>query len=729
MINFLGIRSFLYQRILEKLPKLRFTRLFAYIVVVAGIASGVVTYLVFAHSEFFGTGSKAAVLLLNIDLIILLLLGVVIARRLVKLWVERKKGLAGAKLHVRLVVAFSLLTAVPASMVALFSGVFFNVGVQTWFNNRVRTALDESFVVAKAYLEEHKKVISANVLAMAADVGHQFSLLANNPELFNQFLDLQIDVRSLNEAIIFTSNHQILARSRLTFALEFEVIDEYEMSKANKEVVIQTNKNGDRVRALVRIDPSIDAYLMVGRLVDPVVSQKIKMVESAVGEYHQLEHKLAEIEVRFLIIFIIISLLLLLIAIWVALLFATRLVKPIRNLITAAERVRSGDLSARVVEPQSEDEFFLLTHEFNRMTSRLQGHQKRLMAANKQLDDRRQFIEDILAGVTAGVLALSHQKVIRITNRSAAELLGVTTKDIVGKKIEKIVPEIAPILRQVDTSDNKFLQSQINIERQGFSRVLLVRIVIEEGDAGYIVTFDDVTELLSAQRKAAWADVARRVAHEIKNPLTPIQLSAERLRRKYASLIKEDNDSFETYIDTIIRQVNHIGRMANEFSAFARMPNPEMSQENMVSLCNEAVFFQQAAHSDINIQFITKEKELLFLCDASQINQVLTNLLQNAIDSLENSREKSDGTSFAPMVKVILEKKEKVFNIIVEDNGEGFPLQGRDQLTEPYVTRKVKGTGLGLAIVKKIVEDHKGSIALEDREGGGARVRLVFPFE
>lgn len=702
----------------------RFSRFLTFLAVFSALIAGAATYIFFTNTEFLFSNPRKVILLLNFDLAVLLFLGVIVARQLVKVWVQRRAGQAGARLHVRLVIIFSTLTALPAMTVALFSAFFFNAGIQSWFNDRVKTALTESSVIAKAYLEEHKKVISANVHGMAADISQQMASLMTVPDIFNQFLDLQIDIRNLDEALVFNNTSQILARSRFTFVLEFERLSTVDLHNADHTVVIKTNENGDRVRALIKI-PQVDAYLLVGRVVDSTVLRRINLVEKAVGEYNILQNRLSDLELKFTLIFILLSLLLLFVAIWLSLLFATRLVKPIRSLITVAEKVRTGDLSARVSEPRGNDEFTVLAHEFNRMTEQLQGQQKKLLQANKQLDARRKFIENVLAGVTAGVMGLSKERVVRITNRSAAELLEIEIDEIVGKKVEQIVPSLEPLFTQVDATQEAFFQSQLSIDVKGLARVLLIRIVVEQDSSGYILTFDDVTELVGAQRKAAWADVARKIAHEIKNPLTPIQLSAERLRQKYANLTSAD-DKFDTYISTIIKQVEHIGRMVSEFSDFARMPHPQMREENIIELCKQSLLLQQTARQDIRFKLIKPKGQVLLKCDASQMTQVLTNLLQNSIEAIDGDR-KDEHNKTMPSITILIEEKPNILQLIIEDNGPGFPKTAqKDRLTEPYVTLKPKGTGLGLAIVKKIVEDHKGFITLEDKEGGGARVRLTF---
>jgi two-component system nitrogen regulation sensor histidine kinase NtrY len=711
--------------------------------ILVAVAAGLATYLAFSQSGLLSDKPKDILLLLNIDIIIVLIWATLIASRVVKLWVERRKGRAGSKLHVRLAILFSVLTVTPTIVMTVLSSIFFNLGIQSWFSNRVNTALRESTTVAEAYLAEHKKVISATVEAMAWDLAQQFYLLEYDPEQLNHALDIHTSVRALDEAIVFTPNNHVIGRSRLSFSLQFERITDDILEKAKKEVVVLTS-GSDRVRALIRIAPHIDAYLLVGRFIDPKIQQRIEQVRNAVSEYHALEKQRRDLEFKFALIFIVLSLFLLMIAIWIGLLFATRLVRPISQLISVAERVSKGDLMARVQEDQGQDEIAILARTFNRMTAELKQQHDALVVANLQLDIRRQFIEDVLAGVSAGVIGVSPDGIIQLANRSAEEILALNTHKISGQALADVVPEFNELLEKAQHSRESFVQSQINLPRKGLTRTLLVRAVIERREKqrlhGFIMTFDDITGLVQAQRKAAWADVARRIAHEIKNPLTPISLSAERLRRRYQKYIPEDDDAFETCIDTIIRQVNHIGRMVGEFSAFARMPAPKISQEDVVKLIKESLFLQQSAHTGIQFSFETEQKELLIYCDPSQIGQVLTNLLQNAVEALENCLEKANSNQNSqetaqdeqthrsqPHVWVKLLVNPHNLQIIVEDNGDGFPVDERYSILEPYMTKKEKGTGLGLAIVKKIVEDHLGSIVLGDREGGGAQVQLVFP--
>ena len=697
------------------------------LLIAAGVVCGIATYFTFSNTALLGTSSRPIALLL-IDVAILSLLMIVIVIHLVKLWGHQRQKRAGAKLQARLAMILGVLTVVPTIFISITSGYLFNAGIGSWFNERISTALQESTAVAEAYLEEHKKVISANCEAMTHALAENFQSLSSDQVHFNQALDIELQVRSLDEAIVFNASSEVLARSRLSFSLEFERISELDLERAEKAVVINTSQSGDRVRALMKL-PIYNAYLLVGRLVDPLVLKRIANAKDAASEYNQLHDIQKQLEITFVIAFILISLILLAIAIWVGLNFANRLARPIIDLIEAAEKVASGNLNVTVKDGSQEDELTILGRTFNHMTHQLQVQQQELLEANQQIDQRRQFIEDVLAGVSAGVIELSSKGIIRLLNRSALELLRLGGQEILGQKLEKRVPEMAEILMQAKESKINFYQTELNLTREGFTRVLLVRVVYEKGQnsqQGIIVTFDDITALVFAQRKAAWADVARRIAHEIKNPLTPIQLSAERLRRKYLPVRQNDSQAFETGIETIVRQVDHIGRMVTEFSDFARMPAPQITLTNLIELCQQAIFLQQSAHPEIEFEFSNSYQYIGMYVDLSQIGQVLTNLIQNAIDSIISWQGKTEEKSVLGWIGLKIVLDEKKLTLLVEDNGMGFP-ENRSSLTEPYVTYREKGTGLGLAIVKKIIEDHGGEINLEDRSMRGACVRITLP--
>ena len=495
-------------------------------------------------------------------------------------------------------------------------------------------------------------------------------------------------------------------------------------------MVLLTANTEDRVRALLRLDAFTDSYLFVGRLVDPRVLAHIDRTRDAVQLYEALEGERSGLQITFALIFMLVALLLLLTAVWIGLAVANYLARPIGDLVQAAERVGRGDLAVRVDESRAQDEIGPLSRAFNRMTAELERQQRALLEANRQLDDRRRFIEAVLSGVSAGIVGLDREGRIELPNRSAGELLSAELRALEGRKLESLLPETDELISQARQRPGRVIERQLSLEPpSGGMRTLLARVVAEqddEGIVGFVATFDDISELLSAQRKAAWADVARRIAHEIKNPLTPIQLSAERLRRKYLGEIKSDPATFEICTDTIVRQVADIGRMVDEFSSFARMPAPVMADEDLRRLVTEALVLQQSAHPRIVFDSGLPEHAVVVTCDRQQINRALTNLLQNAIDAIEG-RKAAKGESLPQgEVRLRLHDGASQVRIVVEDNGRGLPKRERHRLTEPYVTTRERGTGLGLAIVRKIMEDHDGALKLEDREGGGARVTLVF---
>jgi len=705
----------------------------AVVLVAMAVASSLATYGALTHTPFFGNDPTTVTILLALDLVFLLLLGTLVGSRVFTILMRRRRNQAGSRLHVRMVSVFTLLAAAPAVLVAMFAGVFFYFGVEAWFSERVRTALDESQEVAQAYLKEHQQVLRADALAMANDLNRQAVLVSEDPRRFAQIVSAQAYIRNLTEVIVFDGSGKILARSGLTFALSFEPITDDMRERARRgEVVLLISDTDDRVRALLRLDNFVDTYLFVGRLVEPKVLSHMEATEDAVKEYRDLAAHTSGIRIMITLIFVVVSLLLLMAAVWFGLNFATRLAAPISQLINAADRVRAGDLTARVIETgQGDDELSLLGRAFNRMIHQLETQRSDLIEANRQLDLRRRFTEAVLGGVSAGVIGLDPQFQVNLMNASAAEFFGVTNPEaLTSQPLGVLAPEIYDFIRTMPRG-GRSKDGQVEIRRPGLPmRTLMVRLSseLQGGEVkGYVVTFDDVTELVSAQRKAAWADVARRIAHEIKNPLTPIQLSAERLRRKYTHEVQSDPDVFATCTDTIIKHVEDIGRMVDEFSAFARMPAPVIKEHELRDLCRQAVFMQSSGRTDIRYIQDLPQGPSYADCDARQLAQALTNMLKNAAEAIDARLIPMDGILPSGEVTLRLYMTDQEVEISVEDNGIGLPVEERNRLTEPYVTTRSKGTGLGLAIVKKIMEDHQGQLHLADRAGGGAIVTLIWP--
>jgi len=698
----------------------------------AALGSGVATYLALTGVPPFGLNPTTVLTLLNLDLVLLLALGALIAKRLLQVWAERRRGLAGSRLQIRLVVLFSLIAVTPTIIVAIFSYLFFSYGVESWFSDRVRTAITESLAVAEAYLHEHQQAIRADALAMANDLNRDAPDLVFNQARLEQVVAAQAALRGLTEAMVFDRAGHTLARSSLSFTLGFEPVPEDAMRVANEgDVAIMTSDNDNRVRALVRLDQFGEVYLYVGRFIEPRVLNHMEETQRAAAQYAKMESRRSGFQVTFALIFLMVAMLFLVAAVAIGIHFATQLAVPISRLATAAEQVRGGDLAVRVPEGEKDDELASLSRAFNRMTYQIESQQRELREANRQLDERRRFTETVLTGVSAGVIGLDRAGRVNLPNRSASALLGVDLEQSIGRDLAEVAPEMAILLDEAERRPDRLAQSQVQLARGNSTRTLLVRIAAEHDErdtSGFVVTFDDITELLSAQRKAAWADIARRIAHEIKNPLTPIQLAAERLRRRYLKEIKQDPETFTICTDTIIRHVGDIGRMIDEFSAFARMPAPVLKPENLVEIVHRAVFLQRTAHREIAFDTNFPDRPVTVSCDARLVGQAVINIVKNAIEAIEaRIAEREAG---APgLIHVSVSAAAGQAAVIVEDNGKGLPHQDRERLTEPYVTTRAKGTGLGLAIVKKIMEDHGGELMLEDGEPEGARVRLVFAME
>jgi two-component system nitrogen regulation sensor histidine kinase NtrY len=697
----------------------------------AALASGIATYLALTGAPPFGPGPRAVLILLNLDLVLLLALAALVAKRLVEVWLERRRGLAGSRLQVRLVGLFSLIAVAPTIIVAVFSYLFFSFGVEAWFSDKVRTAISESVAVADAYVREHQQAIRADALAMAADLDRYAASLQLNPQYLAPVLTAQAAMRGLTEAAVLDRRGTMLARTGLVFALGFEDISLDALRRAQQgEVVIMTDDQEERVRALVRLNEFSNLFLYVGRYIEPRVLAHRENTHLAAEQYERLELQRSGFQITFAVIYILVAMLFLAAAILMGVHFAAQLAGPISGLVGAAERIRAGDLSARVPEGEREDELSSLSRAFNRMTYQIQSQQRALIDANRELDDRRRFTETVLTGVSAGVIGLDRGGRVYLPNRSASALLGIDLDQAIGEDLAELAPEMAALLERVALRPDRLAQGQVQIAGQNSMRTLLVRIAAEHDDGeigGFVVTFDDITELLSAQRKAAWADIARRIAHEIKNPLTPIQLSAERLKRKYLKDIQNDAETFQICTDTIIRHVEDIGRMVDEFSSFARMPAPVLKPEDLAAIVERAVFLERTAHPKIGFETHFAMRPVPLRCDARLVGQALINILKNAIESIEGRI--AEGAPVPPGHITVTVEAEPQVAITIDDNGKGLPAHGRERLTEPYVTTRAKGTGLGLAIVKKIMEDHQGELVLSDCDKGGARVQLVFAAE
>ncbi len=713
----------LTRRVVRQVVDLLLGKMFTLVMAMVALLLGVGTFVVLAGGIQLGARPNVAFALVLANVIVLLALGAVLAGRLTRMWVERRRGSAGSRLHVRLVFLFSVVAVTPAIAVAVFSTFFFDLGIQSWFNDRVRTALQESLLVSRGYLEEHRNNIRADALGMANDLARSGPLLAGNPGVFGEILATQTSLRGLTDGVVFDpETGQVVASAGLMGGIGVALPPDWATQQARLgDVVVLGSDDFTRVRAVVLLDSTPALMLLIGRPVDPTILDHMKRTETAVAEYNRLDENRSGLQLTLVIIFALVALLVLLAAVLIGLVLANQIARPIGRLIMAAERVRAGDLAVRVPEAATGDEVAGLSRAFNRMTGQLAAQRAELLDAYSQIDSRRRFTEAVLSGVSAGVIGLDEQGRIELPNKAASLLLGMDLLGMAGQRLVEVVPEFAELLGRAFESPDRAFTAEVQIGPPNRRRTLLVRVGADrtarpadavepdEGghEFGFVATFDDITELQSAQRKAAWADVARRIAHEIKNPLTPIQLSAERLKRKFAREITSDPETFVQCADTIVRHVGDIGRMVDEFSAFARMPQPVIRPEDISRVVREAMVLQRTAHPEITYETHLPERGPVAPCDRRLLGQALTNLLQNAADAVA-MRPGAGRIS----VGLLCDAAEAV--IWVADDGVGLPEADRARLTEPYVTHKPKGTGLGLAIVKKIMEDHGGRVALEE---------------
>ncbi len=737
------------ERFLVWLHRYAVEKKLAVTLIVLAMATGVATFMALTGDLRFAVEPGEIQLLLLMDFILLLGIMALIMRRLVLLWIERRRGTTGARLHARLVALFTVVALTPTIVVAVFSVIFFEFGLQTWFHDKVKTSVDRSLSVAEAYLFEHRQSVMTDALATSFAIGRELNSLILNPESFDRALTAIANERNLTEVVVFDQTGQVQGKSDFSFLLNFsqEIPDFAVESAMNGEVVILSADTDDRVRTLVFLGGFDNSFLLVSRVLDPSILRHIDEAREAVELYSDLEGRRSGLLITFALIFAMVALMLLSGAVWVGLIYANSLSDPLVKLIQTAERVRSGDWSATAPELDRDDEIQSLARAFNRMTGELVTQKKDLIAANRQLDERRGFIEAVLGGVSAGVIGADAWGRITLVNRATVAFMGKPGEQLRGKKLITLFPDISSLLDQAKRRQGKIVEQQLPYIPESLSPdslsgrgrfTLLLRAVVASDDngqiVGYVVTFDDITELVSAQRKAAWSDIARRIAHEIKNPLTPIQLSAERLKRKYIKEIKSDPETFVLCTETIIRHVSDIGRMVNEFSSFARMPAPQMTDNSLSRLVRDAVIFQKTVSDQIVFETAIPADDIILSCDGQQVNRALTNLLLNAVQSIESKRADNPLPGFdesAARISVALERQSDSLMIAVRDTGQGLPESDRHHLTEPYVTTRAKGTGLGLAIVRKIMEDHGGYVALDDiydalGRKAGAEVRLIF---
>ncbi len=621
----------------------------------------------------------------------------------------------GGRLHVRLVGLFSIVAAVPMLLVAIFASLLFQYGVQFWYSDRARGMLENATVLARTSYDQQLRRWEEATVTMADDMSVYLRDNSIDPR-FASFFFQQVYYRSLSEGALF-------AVSPKSGIQTMAIVNPYaiDLSKQVTPTAIARLKSGrrsivtvtgDRIQTLTALPGSDQLYLYAARVEDTKrMTTQTARAEAIVTDYRALLARARSLQLQFNAALLFVSLFIVGISVWIALAVADRLVRPVEELVAAARRVAGGDLRARVPDPRSRDEVGTLAKAFNQMTVRLEEQNTELVTANDQLENRRALIEAVMAGVSAGVIATAGDGTIRLANQSATSLIGTEVDGLVGHRLAAVAPELADLVAGRDR------EAIVQVSRSSDTRTLAVRIA--RTDAGPILTFDDITQQVLDQRRAAWSDVARRIAHEIKNPLTPIQLAAERLQRRYGSKIDPEDTTFARLTDTIVRQVGDLRRMVDEFSSFARMPKPVFREESIVDIARQTMFLHEVAHSGIVFDLVHDDPGPVLVCDRRQLGQAFTNIVKNAVEAIE-----SKGDVAGRIVMTLSQDGHQVL-VDVADTGIGLPAE-RDRIVEPYMTTRARGTGLGLAIVKKIVEEHLGTISFFDREGGGAVVRMCF---
>jgi two-component system nitrogen regulation sensor histidine kinase NtrY len=689
--------------------------------IVLGPVLAVITYLLLGPLD---TGSRGTALriILMCDLVYVLLIIGLLFQRIMAIIAQRRRKSAGSQLHLRLTGFFTLMSLVPTITVAVFATISINMGFEAWFSDRVQNVIRVSLDAAQAYEFEQTSGLREDAKSLGRRLEQvKAGQRIEDPGAIRQELDRgqQSIQRGLKEAFVITGDGTLRLRGFRSYKFDYEMPPPQAFDLAFEDVHIIRDYENNELRALVALRGFGDQYLYVTREVDGVLLGLLDQTQQTARLYQQLEQDRDLYLFNFGLLYLAFAVLLIVSSALLSLWFAERLSRPIGRLVGAAQRVGDGELETQVVEEEGDDEIAQLSVYFNKMTRQLKGQRDRLLENTAQIEERRRLFDSVLSSVTSGVVGLDAQGRVSFVNRSARRLLGWAVGEHKEHHLEVVVPEFSPLFARLKESGNDSVQDEVKVVRGGRLENLLVRVAprTSEGGAleGYVIAFDDVTDLVAAQRSAAWGDVARRIAHEIKNPLTPIQLSAERIRRKFTPKLDADADDLDRMTQVIVRQTNDLRRIVDEFSKFARMPEAIKQREDIVAILNQAVTLQQAGQPDVTFHIDIPDQVIPLSLDATMISQALTNLIKNAGEAIETRIEKGVSMDLKPAIAISLTDQDTQVSITISDNGIGLP-QDRAKLFEPYVTTRDKGTGLGLPIVKKIIEEHGGVLRLDDAE-------------
>jgi len=693
------------------------SRLIGAIVVGIALLSATATFLVLSGLTPIAPVHDVVVGLLLGNAATGLLLLAIIGREVWVVVQARRRGRAGSRLHVQIVGLFAVIAAVPTVLVAVVASTTLDRGLDRFFSTRTRAMIEQSLIVADAYVSEHAQAIRGEILAMAFDLGRAKPMFDTDRDRFQKFFTAQATARGLSAAMMIRPDGSTVERADVKMDKAVVLPSKDLLGKITEtEPQVALIPEGDHVAAAVKLHGYDDAYLYVARMLDPRVIEQLRATQENAGEYANLESHRLGIQIAFAMMFAVIALIVLLSSAWIGLDFANRLVAPIRRLIGAANVVSTGNLQIQVPIRRSEGDLAQLGETFNKMTQELRTQHDDIVRARDLIDSRRRFTEAVLAGASAGVIGVNAEGRITILNRSAERLIARPESEALGLPLADAAPELAEIFNTARSGNQRLVQRQVTVSRNGQQRNFSVRVTSEQApdsEHGYVITIDDITELVLAQRSSAWADIARRIAHEIKNPLTPIQLSAERLRRKYGKVIVEDAAVFEQCTQTIVRQVDDIKRMVDEFSRFARMPKPVIVAEDVADTVRQVVFLMRVGHPDIDFEVELPGEAMPARFDRRLISQALTNIIKNATEAIGAVLPSAQA---ATRGRIVVGARREGAEIVIDviDNGIGLPKENRARLLEPYVTTRDKGTGLGLAIVGRILEEHGGRIELHD---------------
>ncbi len=655
----------------------------------------------------------------------LIILSVLVAYQINKIILDHNKKHAGSQLHWRIAFLFGVISTLPSIFLAAFGFFIIDYSFRGWFSDRISTAVNESVKVAEDYLDEHTRSVKGSILEMVNDINREAPKLVSKPKNLDNYLSTQAAVRNLSEAILLNSSKMILARSQFAFSIALNDLDNQAFNKAkNGDLVILRSDSHNKIRGLVKINRLVDVYLYAGRFLEPSVLDAIGRTKLASDQYQLLNIESTNIQISLGVLFFLVALFLLLLALWIGLIIANSIIEPLSSVIRVANIARSGNLEVRVDNNLGIEEISRLGLSFNKMLDEISRNRKELIAANYQINQRREFTEAILSGVSSGVIGLDANGKVNLPNSKSLELLKISVKNFYGKKFIKLYPEFKNLFSGVQKGKIINNEEQINLKINNENCTFLSRVSVQisEGNiSGYVITFDDITELLSAQKKAAWSDIAQRIAHEIRNPLTPLQLSVEKIYKKFKPKDPNALKLFNNYLETIQRQVDDIGKLVGEFSSFARMPSVSLYLGDLDKVISTQLSLFKISNGNIKWSYRNElPNEFKMLIDSQQIRQGLTNIFQNSVDSINENPRISKG-----IINIYTKLKNEKVLLIIEDNGSGFP-EDRENLTNPYITLRKKGTGLGLSIVKRIVEEHNGKLILRDSKLGGAEIMIEF---